>query len=123
MSVDRPATLALVVRKAPYAQRSARTQLDVVLAAATLELPMEVYFLGEGVWQLAAEREPGAAGLPRGLKGWAAIDQMTRVAYFAEAGALQVMRDHNVDTVVAVEGLDQSAIADRWLACRQVMSL
>lgn len=115
--------LALVVRQAPYAQRSARSQLDFALAAAALELPLEVYFLGEGVWQLVTEREASAAGLPRGLKGWAAIATMTEVSFFGESDQLQLMQDNGVETLVPVEGLTGFKMANRWQSCSQVLSL
>ena len=115
--------LALIVRQAPYSQRSARTQLDVALAAATLELPLEVFFLGVSVWQIATERETAAAGFAGGLKGWGAVSQMTSVAFFAEASQLQVLLQQGVETVVAVEGLDGPELAMRWQACGKVMSL
>lgn len=115
--------LALVVRQAPYAQRSARAQLDFALAAATLELPLEIFFLGDAAWQLAGERETEAAGLSRGLKGWAAVATMTRVSFFAEAGCLQALQGQGVEPLVKVEGLDHPAMAARWRSCRKVLSV
>ena len=115
--------LALVVQQAPYAQRSARAQLDFALAAATLELPLEIFFLGDAAWQLVKERESASAGLPRGLKGWAAIITMTRVSFFADADCVELIRGHGAETVVSLEGLDRTEIADRWCSCRQVVSI
>lgn len=111
------------MRQAPYEQRSPRAQLDVALAAAALEIPLEVYFLGDGVWQLAAERSTRSADLPRGLKGWAALDQMTQVIFFAEVGRFRNMQEMGVETVVPLKALDNEAMAHRWRACRQVMAL
>jgi hypothetical protein len=116
-------SLALVVRQGPYEQRSPRAQLDVALAAAALEIPLEIYFLGDGVWQLAVQRSTRPANLPRGLKGWAALDQMTQVMFFAEVGRYQNMQELGVETVVPLKALDNGAMADRWRDCRQVMAL
>lgn len=115
--------LAFIVRQAPYAQRSPRAQLDVALAAASLEIPLEIYFLGAGVWQLAVRRDPEVAGLPRGLKGWAAVADMTPVRFFAEAGACARLVKAKADWLVNVEPLDLVSMASRWRACERVMAL
>lgn len=113
----------MIVRQAPYQQRSARTQLDVALAAATLELPLELFFLGNSVWQLAAERNIQAAGLPRGLKGWGALAQMTEVTFFADQAQLQLMRDAGVETTVGIEAMNPGNMTRRWRGCKRVLTL
>lgn len=123
MSEQAQNTLGLIVRQAPYAQREPRAQLDMALAAAALELPLEVYFLGPGIWQLAAGRETDAAMLPRGLKGWAAVADMTVVRYFVEPGQYSRLTELGADTVVPVEPLDRSAMSRRWRGCLQVVAL
>lgn len=115
--------IGLVVRQAPYAQRSPRAQLDVALAAASLEIPLEIYFLGAAAWQLAARRDPQAAGLPRGLKGWAAVADMAPARFFAEAGAFEVLVQAKAEWLVDAEPLELVSMAARWRGCRQVMSL
>lgn len=115
--------LGLVVRAAPFASRSARDDLDVALAAATLEIPLEVFFLGCGVWQTAGERSVEAALLPRGLAGWAALADLTETRFFAEAGLCRRMRKAGVETTVAVEPLDGVAMAERWQSCSRVWVL
>lgn len=113
--------LGLVVRAAPFTSRSARDDLDVALAAATLEIPLEVFFLGYGVWQTAAERSVQAALLPGGLAGWAALADLTEARYFAEAGLCWRMREAGVDTTVQVEPLDGVEMAERWRSCSRVL--
>lgn len=115
--------LGLVVRAAPFTSRSARDELDVALAAATLEIPLEVFFLGYGVWQTAAERSVEAALLPGGLAGWAALADLTEARYFVEAGPCRRMREAGVDTTVPVEPLDGVAMAERWRSCSRVLVL
>lgn len=115
--------LGLVVRAAPFAGRSARDDLDVALAAATLEIPLEVFFLGFGLWQTAAERSVEAALLPQGLAGWAALADLTEARFFAEAGLCRRMREAGVGTTVPVEPLDGFAMAERWRSCSRVMVL
>ena len=115
--------LGLIVRQAPYRQRSARAQLDVALAAAVLELPLEVYFFGDGVWQLAAHHDPALAALPSGLKGWAALPTMTTVRFFADDGLQCRLENGELEPQLAVEFLDAPAMRARWGRCSQVMAL
>ena len=123
MSREDSRPLGLVVRQGPYAQRDARAQLDVALAAAVLELPLEVYFMDGGAWQLAAGRASRPALLPGGLKGWAALPDMTTVRYFAGPDLCGRLVEFGVDLVVPLESLEIEAMADRWRNCRQVMAL
>ena len=123
MSAADSGTLALIVRQAPYAQRDARAQLDVALAAAALEVPLEIYFLGDGAWQLALSRAPDGAWLPRGLKGWAAIAELTTARYFVESAVADRMNTLGAATVVPVEELPITEMSRRWRACMKVMSL
>ena len=123
MNDDRNQVLGLIVRQAPYAQRCPRAQLDVALAAAVLELPLEVYFLGDSVWQLAAERDTSMAKLPGGLKGWAALPGMTSIRFFAAEGQCLRMRQQGAEPIVTVEELNSDSMARRWRACVQVMAL
>jgi len=113
----------MIVTRAPYHQRSARMELDVALAAATLEMPLALFFLGEGVWQLAAERNTTQARLPRGLKGWAALAQMTEVCYYAESEHLDSLRHHGGTTVVSAEAMTPGDMTALWRTCRRVFRL
>lgn len=123
MSRDGRQALGFIVRQAPYAQRSPRAQLDFALAAASLEIPLEIYFLGPAVWQLAARRDPQAAGLPGGLKGWAAVAELTPARFFAQAEAFDELAQARTGWLVEVEALEIASMARRWRNCRQVMSL
>jgi sulfur relay (sulfurtransferase) DsrF/TusC family protein len=118
-----PAPLALIVRQAPHAQRSARAQLDFALAAAAIETPLEIYFFGDGLWQLTATREPAAAMLPSGLRGWGAIAEMTRVRFFAEPRLCERVSALGQETVVPLEPLECADMHRRWAGCMQVISL
>lgn len=111
------------MRQAPYAQREPRAQLDVALAAAALEVPLEVHFIGNGVWQLARQHQPAAADLSRGLKGWAAVAEMTEARFFVETDALELVTELGVDTVVEVEALGRAAMSRRWRGVTKVLML
>ena len=123
MSAAGPGVLGLIVRAAPYAGRSPRDALDVALAAATLEHPLEIYFLGPAIWQLVEARNPDASGLPRGLKGWSAISGLTRAHFFAISGDCERVKESGAKTVVELEALDRDAMQKRWRGCDKVLVL
>ena len=54
--------LLVVVRRSPYGSSLARASLDVALAAAAFEQPVQLLFMGDGVLQLLAEQESQAIG-------------------------------------------------------------
>lgn len=85
--------LALIVRSGAYHGRSARDQLDIALAAASLDWTLELFFIGDGVTQLLANSEPGQANLPRGQKGWGGLPHMTPIRCWIEAGSRAQLAD------------------------------
>lgn len=111
------------MRAAPYARRASRDDLDVALAAATLELPLEIFFLGPGVWQLIDDREPQAAMLPRGLRGWAALKGLTEARFFVEPSVSDYLAGLGASPMVQFEPLDGAGMARRWRGCTQVWML
>jgi len=108
--------LALLVRDRPYRRRAARADLDTALAAAAMDVQVELYFLGGAVLQLADGRDSSAALLPPGYRGWSALPDLTEVRAFAEEGWLQRCRRDGIALVLPVKGLDAGAMAARWRA-------
>ena len=78
-------TLGLLVCSAPWAERSGREALDLALAAAVLDRPLSLFFIGDGLWQLLHERDPTAAMLPPGQKAWASLLDLTTAAFYRRA--------------------------------------
>ena len=74
-----PFTIGLVVRSGPFQGRSSRDQLDLALAAASLNFHLELFFIGDGVLQLLANRDVSAGQLPGGLKGWKSLPEIASV--------------------------------------------
>ncbi len=95
----------------------------MALAAAALELPLEIYFIGNGIRQLAGNHEPETAALPPGLKGWAAITDMTAARFFAEPDRVHHMENLRLKTTVRLESLDRAGMSRRWRNCSRMMAL
>ncbi len=77
-------TIGLLLRSPPYGSREPRAELDLALAALTLDYAVEVYFTGDSLLQLARDKSPGAAGLPAGYRAWAALPELGEIRLFAE---------------------------------------
>jgi tRNA 2-thiouridine synthesizing protein C len=56
-------SLLIVIRRSPYGSSLARASLDVALAAAAFEQPLNLLFMGDGVLQLMAEQDSQAIGV------------------------------------------------------------
>ena len=115
--------LALLVRDRPYRRRAARAELDTALAAAAMDFHLELYFLGSAVLQLADGRDPTAALLPPGYRGWSALPDLTEVRAFADTAWLQRCTADGIGLVLPVQGLDPAAMAQRWRACSHALLL
>lgn len=113
-------TLALVIRSLPYARRSARAELDVALAAAALEWPLHLYFLGAAVLQLVPEREPGPVRLPAGYRAWSGLPELTDVRAFAEPAWLARLARQPAPLLLLPEPLDAAAMREHWRGCAAV---
>ena len=113
--------LGLVVRAVPYRQRSARTQLDVALAAGVLELELEIYFVHASIYQLVEGKDPSAAQLPPGMRGWNALVNMTDVRFYAEIDWLNEISPSRLS--VPVTGLVLPEMRKRWGGCQRVLGL
>jgi sulfur relay (sulfurtransferase) DsrF/TusC family protein len=117
------ARLALLVRDRPYSRRAARTDLDTALAAAAMDIEIELYFLGAAVLQLADRRDPAPALLPPGYRGWSALPELAEVQAFAEQEWLQRCERDGINLLLPLQGLDAAAMAERWRACRHALLL
>lgn len=112
--------LALVVRSDPLADRSARAQLDVALAAAAMDVPLEIFFLGAGARHLRPSGESGSAGLPATQRAWPALAGLTEVRAWAEPDVARRAAGHGD---WKVRPLELAAMAERWSACDRVLVL
>lgn len=55
-------SLAIVNHSAPHGTSNGRESLDLVLASASYDTPLGVFFVGDGVWQLMPGQQSELAG-------------------------------------------------------------
>lgn len=105
--------LALVVRSAPWAERSGREALDLALAAVTMDVQLELFFIGDGALQLLAGKQSEAAGLPPGLKAWASLSMLGEARFFMAADSHARLTAKGLELLVPVQALEAPAMAAR----------
>jgi sulfur relay (sulfurtransferase) DsrF/TusC family protein len=115
--------LGLVVRSAPFQGRFARDQLDVALAAATLDCALDLFFMGQGGLQLLASHDPGAAGLPRGSRGWKSLPGLTGVRVFIDPKLAEALAGTGQELLLETTVATHAEMAERLAACDRVLVL
>ena len=123
MDAENLPAFGLIVRSGPYQQRSARSQLDMALVAAALEIPVRLYFLGDAVLQLTGERTLNSARLPAGYRGWASLPEMTRVRSFAEPAWLERMQQFELNPVLELDPMSLQHMRTDWRVCDKMLIL
>ena len=113
--------IGLVVRSGPYQGRSSRDQLDIALAAATLGLELKLFFTGEGVLQLLADRDARKSMLPGSLRGWKSLPALTSVTAWVAESALASFVEPDAELILKVKRASQREIALRLAGCDQAM--
>ncbi|KAA9129841.1 hypothetical protein F3N42_13735 [Marinihelvus fidelis] len=121
MGNDSLETLGLIVRQPPWQGRSGRDQLDLAMAAASMDVRLELFFVGDGLLQLVAGRQPGAAGLPAAANAWTALHELGPVRFMAEAGPLEAMRASGMAFGVEVEPLSSTDMRARQRDCDRLL--
>lgn len=109
--------LALLVRSHPYQRRSARTELDVALAALVMDIRIEVYFLGPSIYQLLSERNTELAQLSSAYRAWASLPDLGEFALFAEPHWLQRLADAGQRLLMPVQAMDTDQMRHNWRQC------
>ena len=115
--------LALLVRTPSYRSREPRAELDLALAALSLDFELEVYFLGDALLQLARDKDGADAGLPPGYKAWSALSELGTVRLFGEPGWLRRCEGLGAGLLAPVEGLGAGHMKTRWRNCDRVIVL
>jgi len=121
--VTAPDRLALVIRSAPWRERSGREALDLATAAVTMDLDLDLFFIGAGVEQLLANRQPGPAAYPAGLKAWAALADFGPVSYYAERAAAERLEQAGGEFLVPVTCIEAGEMPALQQTQRHVLVL
>ncbi len=116
--------LGLVVRQGPGNGRGDREQVDFALAAAAMEIELELFFLGEGLLQLIDTRTADPEhGVPPGHRAWAALPEMTALRAFAEDGVVAQWQGQGISLLLPVEPLSAAEMNARQLECHRMLVL
>ena len=95
--------------------------MDIALSAATLGLELELFFTGEGVLQLLADRDVSKGMLPGGLRGWKSLPGLTSVKAWVADSALAYFVEAETELLLDVKIASEREIALRLAGCDQAM--
>jgi len=123
MTASPVARLGLVIRSAPGEGRSNRDQLDVALAAAALDLELVLFFIGDGVLHLVADRDPEAAEWPGGHKGWRSLRELAPVTAWADAARCLELQGAGVKLMLDARPAEPAAMVPAQRACDRLLVL
>ncbi len=118
--------LGLIVHSTAYAQRSARTQLDVALLAATLDFNLHIYFMGNAVLQLIKRGDTAAALLPAGYRAWASLPgllEQAELKVFADVACLERLRRNGQETCLPVHACSAFEMRQQMVHCDRLLTL
>ena len=103
-------TLLVILRQPPYGTSLARASLDTALAAAALEQPVSLLFLGDGVLQLLPDQQSEAIGVKNigRLLGSLPLYDIDKV--YIDAAAADRYQLESDDLVLPVTPLDPAAM-------------
>ena len=126
MAAHTPFRFGLLVRSPAYEHRSARSQLDVAMLAASLDFELSLYFIGEAVMQLVPREDLHPALLPAGYRAWASLPELIEQAElrtFAEPGWLEKMQQSNMKPCLDLLPADSSQMRRDWARCDRILLL
>jgi sulfur relay (sulfurtransferase) DsrF/TusC family protein len=121
MSSATSCRLGLLVRSGAFDHRTARSEVDLALAASALDFNLEVFFLGASVLQLVRERDASCALLPGGHRAWAALPDFSPALIYAEQDWLDRCRAESLSLVLPVTGLSSTEFQKHWRRCNHVL--
>ena len=110
--------VGVLVRSDPYRQRAGRERLDLAMIVAALELPLRVFFIGDGLLHLAAGQAPAALPAAPFTRGWLALLELgAEVILYAR----QSEHESLADDAFPLTRLDNEEFAVRLHECRMVL--
>jgi sulfur relay (sulfurtransferase) DsrF/TusC family protein len=115
------ARLGLLVRSEPWHSRSGREALDLALAVVSLDLRLELVFMGGGAEQLVAGGKPAVAALAPGLKAWASVPELGPTRCWIQRQAWERLQRRGVDWILKPEPLDAAGLGRRLRRCDRLL--
>lgn len=115
--------LGLLVRSSPSGGRSGRDQLDIALAAAAMGVELELFFIGAGVAQLLAKRDPAPARLPAGHRAWAALPGLTTVRAWVDRESLKALGAGPDELALQVQSVSADEMPALQSRCERLLVL
>jgi len=103
-------TLLVVVRQPPYGSSLARAALDTALAAAALEQPVSLLFMGDGVLQLMSGQQSEAIGVKNIGRLLGSLPLYDIESVYIDAGAAARYQLDTSDLVLPVTPVDPAAM-------------
>ena len=100
----------MVVRQSPYGSSLARASLDTALAAAALEQPVSLLFMGDGVLQLIPGQQSEAIGVKNIGRLLASLPLYDIESVYIDAGAAARYQLDTSNLVLPVRPVDPAAI-------------
>ena len=116
------APLGILVRGDPYSRRAGRERLDPALAAASLDMPLRVFFIGDGLLHLLPGQQSERLPAVQFTKGWGALDGLSEhVELYVESAAFERVCGAAGELKTRVQVLEKTAIAGKMSECRAVL--
>ncbi|GJM08979.1 MAG: protein TusC [Lysobacteraceae bacterium] len=72
--MSQPRPFLVLVDQLPMSGDDVRERVDLVIMALALDLPVQLLFVGDGVWQLKAGQSPDRVGLHDSTAAWRSLD-------------------------------------------------
>lgn len=72
--MNKPSPLLVLVDQRPLSGDAVRERVDLVIMALALDLPLNLVFVGDGVWQLLADQAPQTLDLHDATAAWRSLD-------------------------------------------------
>ncbi|MGF1713406.1 sulfurtransferase complex subunit TusC [Photobacterium chitinilyticum] len=115
-------SLGFVFHSAPHGNSSGREGLDAVLATSAYSEDLNVFFIGDGVFQLLNNQQPGAVL----CRDYIATFKMLALydienIYVCEQSLLERCIDSN-ELVIEAELLNQADITAKLHQCQRILS-
>jgi len=123
MTVSANKRLGLLVYHHPYQNRVARSDVDIALAAAALDLEVHIYFSGRSILQLAEQKNISEALLPGGYRAWAALPDFGEAKLFAERQWMDYCDSKQIRLLMDVEVIAGAGMKLAWRRSDHVMVL